>query len=177
MLFRRPANRGNLHVQWLGGFTSQFLAHMLLVLTQKFGVKFDISGLVNTMDVSESSGDTEVWADGIQGRVDLPDVLRLSVELGVIDSGIIDAVLLATGNANLHLEPEANGGHPFEVLLADSDVLLLALLGKVKHVRGEERFLVLLEIGLISLKHPIKPLQELVSAMIGVQDNGTGRWD
>lgn len=150
---------------------------MLLVFTQKFRVKLDIARLVNTVNVSESGSDTKVRADGTQGSIDLPDIFRLSVEFGVVDSSVVDPVLLTTSNTDLHLEPNAEGRHPREVLDTGGDIIFLALLGKVKHMRGEERFLVLLEIGFISLKHAIKPRQEFMSAMVGVQHNGAGlRW-
>jgi len=38
-------------------------------------------------------------------------------------------------------------------------------------MRGKERFLVLLEIGFISLKHTIEPRQEFVSTVVRVQDD------
>jgi hypothetical protein len=147
---------------------------MVLVFTQKFRVKLDISRLVNTVDVSESSGDAKVGANGTQGRVDVPDIFWLSVELGVIYTGVVDTVFLTAGDTDLHLEPKAEGGHAFKVLDAGGDIVLLALLGKIKHMRGEERLLVLLEIGFIGLKHTIKPRQQFMSTMIRVQDDGTG---
>jgi hypothetical protein len=42
-------------------------------------------------------------------------------------------------------------------------------------VRGEEGFLVLLEVGFIGLEHTIEPWQEFVSTMVRVQDDGTCR--
>jgi hypothetical protein len=146
---------------------------VLLVFTQKFRVKLDISRLVNTVNVSESGSDTEVGANGTQGWVHIPNILWLSVELRVIDASVIDAVLLPTGDTDLHLEPDAKGSHTFEVLDAGGNVVLLALLGKVEHMRGEERLLVLLVIGFVSLKHTIEPRQEFVSTVIRVQDDGT----
>ena len=138
-------------------------------------MELDISRLVNTVDVSESSSYAEVGANGTQGRVYVPNILRLSVELGVIDSSVIDSVLLTTGDTDLHLEPDTEGGHTFKVRDAGGNVVLLALLGKVEHVRGEERFLVLLEIGFVGLEHTIEPRQEFVCTMVRVQDDGTWR--
>jgi hypothetical protein len=146
---------------------------MLLMLAQKFRVKFDIARFVNTMDVSESGSDTEVGANGTQSCVDIPNILWLSVKLGVVDAGVIDTVFLSTSDTDLHLEPDAKGRHALEVLDAGGDIILFALFGKVKHVGGEERFLVLLEVGFISLEHTIEPRQEFVSAMVRVQDDGT----
>lgn len=39
---------------------------------------------------------------------------------------------------------------------------------------GEEGFTMLLEVLLIGVEHTIEPGEELVSAMIGVHDDGTG---
>lgn len=173
MIFRKTGDRKKLYAQWLGGFTTQFFANVFLMFTQKLGVELDISRLVNTMDVSERGSDAKVRANGTQGRVDIPDILRLSVELGIIDSSVINTVLFTASDTDLHLEPDAKGSHALEILDAGGYIVLLALLGKVKHMRGEERFLVLLEISLIGLKHAVKPRQEFVSAMVRVQDDGT----
>jgi len=130
---------------------------MFLVFAQKFRVKFDIARFVNTVDVSESGRDAEVGANGIQSRVYIPDILRLSVELGVVDTSVIDTVLLTTSDTDLHLEPDAEGGHAFKVLDTGGDILFFALLRKVKHMRGEERFLMLLEVRFIGLEHTVEP--------------------
>jgi len=165
---KKSVSRGDVHAQWLGGCTTQLFADMFLVFAQKLRVKFDISRFVNTVDVSESGRDTEVGTNGTQSRVDVPYIFRLSVELGVVDTGVIHAVLLTTSDTDLHLEPDADGGHAFEVLDTGGDIVLFALLRKVKHVRGEEGFLVLLEVGFIGLEHSIEPRQEFMSAMIRV---------
>lgn len=105
-----------------------------LVLVEELGVEDDVAGLVHTMNVTESSGDGEVGADGGESGVDIEDVLGLGVETRVVDAGVIDTVLLATGDTDLHLEPEAHRRHALEVLNADGDVLFLVLLGEVEHV-------------------------------------------
>ena len=149
---------GNLtHAQGLGDFAIQLLADVFLMFAQKFRVKFDVAGFVNTVNVSESGRDAEVGANGIQSRVDIPDILRLSVEFGVVDASIIDTVLLTTSDTDLHLEPDSEGSHAFKVLDTGGNIILFALLRKVKHMRGEERFLVFLEVSFIGLEHTVKP--------------------
>lgn len=136
-------------------------------------MKLDVSGLVHTVNVSESSSDTKVGADGTQSRVDVPYILWLGVELGVVDAGVIDTVLLTASDTDLHFEPNTEWGHAFEVLDAGGDIVFFALLGKVKHVGGKESFLVLLEVSFVGLEHTVKPWQEFMSAMVRVQNDGT----
>ena len=50
--------------------------------------------------------------------------------------------------------------------------LLVGLFGEVEHVGGEERGTVLLEVLLVSLKHAIEPRQELLGAVVRVEDHG-----
>ena len=97
------------------------------------------------MNISKSSSDAEHWRDGRESLVDIPDILRLSVEAVVVYAGVVDTVLLSSSDTDLHLEPEVDLCHSGKVLGADLDVLFLALLREVKHVRaasvedGEER--------------------------------------
>ena len=128
---------------------------------------------VDTVDVTESSSNAEVRGNGRKSLVDVVNVLGLSVEGVVVNILIVDTILLTTGNTDLHLEPEAERRHALEVLHAGSNVLLLRLLRKIEHVRGEERLPVTLEILLIGLQHAVEPREELLSAVIGVQDHGT----
>ena len=74
-----------------------------LVLGEQLRVQADVTGLVDTVDVTEASGDGEVGADGGQGVVDGQDVLGLSVEGVVVDILVVDTVLLTTGDTNLLL--------------------------------------------------------------------------
>lgn len=71
-----------------------------LVLAEEFGVETDVSGLVDTVDVTESSGNGEVGADGGESVVDGEDVLGLSVERVVVNVLVVDTVLLTTGDTD-----------------------------------------------------------------------------
>lgn len=113
---------------------AELLLGIELVLVEEFGMEADVAGLVHAVDVAEGSGNGEVGADGREGRVDVPDVLGLGVEAGAVDAGVIDAILLAAGDADLHFEPEAEGSHALEVANALCDVVLLGLLGEIEHV-------------------------------------------
>lgn len=77
--------------------------HVLLVLAEQLGPELDVAGLIHTVHVAEAGGDGEVRRDGAEGLVDLVDVLGLGVEAVVVDTLIVDAILLASRNADLHL--------------------------------------------------------------------------
>lgn len=143
-----------------------------LVLAQKLGVELDVTRLVDTVNVAESSGNGEVGGDRGESGVDIVDVLRLGVERVVVNSGVVDTILLTTGDTDLHLEPLLHGGSTLEVLPGDGNVLILLLLRKIDHVRREQRLAVGLEVGLISVQHAVQPGKQLLGAVIGVEDDG-----
>jgi hypothetical protein len=150
----------------------QLLSSVLLVLSENLGSELDVTGLVDTVNVSESGGDGEVGGDLGKRLVDVENVLRLGVQAGVVDVRVVDTVLLSSGDTDLHLEPLVHLGHPLEVLDTGLNVLLLGLLGQVQHVRGEEGDTVLLEVGLVGVQHSVEPGQELLGAVVRVHDDG-----
>ena len=88
------------------------------------------------MHVAEGGGDGEhAGGDRVELGVHLVDLLGLGVEVLLGDVGVVDAVLLAAGHAELHLEHAVELAHALEVLLARRDVLLERLLGEIEHVR------------------------------------------
>jgi len=91
-----------LHSQRLGVGLADLLSGVLLVVTEELGPESDVSGLVDTVDVSETSGNGEVGGDGVQGSVDIVDVWGLSVEGSIVGVGVVDTILLTTGDTNLH---------------------------------------------------------------------------
>ena len=165
-----------------------------LVLLEELGVQADVAGLVDTVDVTEASGDREVGGDGGEGVVDGQDILGLSVEGVVVDILVVDTVLLTTGDTNLlkkqkkpgsvklynrdqrgqtyHLEPLLHGGSTLEVSGSGGDVPVNGLLGQVDHVGREEGLAVELEVALILIHHAVEPGEELLGAVIGVEDDG-----
>lgn len=84
----------------VGGRTS-LLLYVLLVLGEELGVELDVAGLVDTVDVTEASGNGEVGADGGEGVLDGQDVLGLGVEGVVVNILVVDTVLLTTGDTDL----------------------------------------------------------------------------
>lgn len=101
---RQMVERGE-HLQRLGVGLVDLLGSVFLVVAQELGTEDDVSGLVDTVDVTESGGDGEVGGDGGEGRVDIVDVRGLGVEGSVVGVRVVDTVLLTTGDTNLHLEP------------------------------------------------------------------------
>lgn len=153
---------------------AELLLCVELVLVEELGVEADVAGLVDAVYVTEGGGDREVGADLGEGRVDVPDVLWLGVEASVVDVGVVHAVLFTAGDADLHLEPETEGGHALEVGDAGGDVVLFGLFGEVEHVGGEEGLLVLGKVLFVSLEHAIEPGEELLGAVVGMEDDGSG---
>lgn len=71
-----------------------------LVLAQKLGVQTDVAGLVDTVHITETSGNGEVGADGGESVVDGQDVLGLSVQGVVVNVLVVDTVLLTTSDTD-----------------------------------------------------------------------------
>jgi hypothetical protein len=122
--------------------------------------------------VSEGSRDTEIRTNCTQSFIDIIDVLRLCVKAGIVDPSIIDTVFLTAGDTDLHFQPQSNFRHAGEVLDTGSDIVVLGFFGKIKHVGGEKRFLVLFKVGFVSLDHSVKPRKKLVCTMVAVEDYG-----
>jgi hypothetical protein len=69
------------------------LAGVLLVFVKEFGVKADVAGFVDTVDISETSRDGEVGSDFSEIAVYIPDILWLSIQRGIVNASIIDTYL------------------------------------------------------------------------------------
>ena len=80
---------------------ASLLLDVLLVLAEELWAKLDVAGLVDTVDVTESSGNGEVRGDLGQSLVDLVNVFGLGVEGVVVDRLVVNTVLLTTGDTNL----------------------------------------------------------------------------
>lgn len=175
----------------IGG--ADLLLDVGLVLLEQLRVQADVAGLVDTVHVTETGGDGEVGADGGEGLVDGEDILGLGVEGVVVDILVVDTVLLTTSDTDFlqpvsncsnlsnvsmrafktyHLEPLLQGSGTLEVLGGSLDVPVDGLLRQIDHVAGEERLAVELEVSLILVEQAIEPWQQLLSTVIGVQNDG-----
>jgi hypothetical protein len=132
-------------VHWLV-FGGSLLLDILLMFVEELWVKLDVARLVDTVDVSETGGNGEEWADWAQGLVDskgsegsglclnlLVNVLWLSVEGSVVDILVVNTIFFTTSDADFHLEPDLHWGATLEVVGGGLDVPLNRLLGKINH--------------------------------------------
>jgi hypothetical protein len=85
---------------WLVLLGSNGILNVLLVLAEKLWVELDVSGLVDTVNVSETSGDGEVRGDWLEGFVDGKDILGLSVEGVVVDILVVNTIFLTTSDTD-----------------------------------------------------------------------------
>lgn len=159
-------------VQWVL-LTTDLLLSVFLVLTQDGWSQDNVTWLVDTVNVTESSSDGEVWRDWSQGSVDSEDGLWGSVQGLLVDVLVVNTILFTTGDTDLHLEPLVHLGHSGEVFNTGGDVLVVGLLRQVQHVGGEQWDTVLLEVGLVSLQHTVEPRQQFLGTVVSVQNN----WD
>ena len=149
------------------------LGDELLGVLEDFGPELDIAGLVHSVHVAEGSGDgEEVGGDVLESPPELVDLVGLRVQQGAVDVAVVDTVLLAAGDAELNLEEAVDGRHALQVVNADLDVLLEGLLGEIEHVGAEEGLSGLLELLLGGLDEAINPREEVLGAMVGVDDDG-----
>lgn len=79
---------------------ANLLLDVLLVTREELGVELDVAGLVDTVNITETSGNGEVGGDGSESLVDGEDVLRLSVEGVVVNVLVVDTVFLTTSDTN-----------------------------------------------------------------------------
>ena len=142
-----------------------------LVLAEELRVQANVARAVHAVDVSKAGGARPVGRDGLESLVDGVDVLGLGVQGVVVNTFVVDTILLTAGDADLHLEPLLHGGSTLEVAGGGLNVLVDRLLGQVDHVRREQRSTVLLEELLILIQHAIEPREELLGAMISVKNN------
>lgn len=71
-----------------------------------------------------------------------------------------------------HLEPLLHGSSTLEVGGGGLDVVVNGLLRQVDHVGGEEGLAVELEVALVLIEHAVEPGQELLGAVVGVENDG-----
>lgn len=85
---------------WLILLGSNGILDVLLVLGEEFWVQLDISWLVDTVHVTETRGNGEVWGDGGKSLVDGKNILWLSVERVVVNACVVNTILLTTSDTD-----------------------------------------------------------------------------
>ena len=156
----------------LGGVVTELLGDVRLRAAEDLGLKLDVAGTVDSMDVAEGGGDREHVRDGGEGLVDLVNLLGLGVQVLQGDVGVVHAILFSAGDAELHLEEDADFGHAGKVILADVNVLLNGLLREIDHVGGEEGLAVHGVVALRCGKEAVDPGEEGLGTVVGVEDDG-----
>jgi len=157
--------------QGLISLAANLVLDVFLVQAQNFWSQLDVTRLVNTVHITECSGNREIRADFAQRVVDLMNIAALRVKRSVVDISVINAVFFTASDTDFHLKPNTNLIHPLKVLAADGNILFFGLFRKVEHMRGEEGLLVLLVVRLIGFEHTVEPLQELLGAVVRVEDD------
>jgi hypothetical protein len=87
---------------------AELLLDEVLRVLQDGRLQLDVAGLVDPVHVAEGRRDGEAVADLHQFLVGHRHVLGLGVELGAVDAGVVDAVLLAAGDAEFDLQRHAH---------------------------------------------------------------------
>lgn len=85
---------------WLILLCSNSILDVLLVLAEELWVKLDVSWLVDTVDVTETSSDREVWGDWGKSLVDGKDILGLGVERVVVNIFVVNTILLTASDTD-----------------------------------------------------------------------------
>jgi hypothetical protein len=152
-------------------FSLELLLDISLVLTKKFGVELNVTGSIDTVDVTETSSNTEEVGDLAEGSVDIPDIFGLGVKSRVVNTRVINTIFLTTSDTDFHLEETVDGGHALQVLETGLNVFFLGLFREIQHVGREQRFTVGLEVLLIGIEHTIEPRQELLGTVVRVDDD------
>mmetsp|Transcript_98190 Transcript_98190/g.262304 ORF Transcript_98190/g.262304 Transcript_98190/m.262304 type:complete len:209 (-) Transcript_98190:210-836(-) len=142
-----------------------------LILNQQLRAQLHIPRLVRAVYVAECCCNGELLADWAQRFVDLVHVLRRRIQLVLGHPRVVHAMLHSARDADLHLQNLIDLFHPPQVLLANRDVLLIGLLGQVQHVAREQGLSTSPEVLLVRLKHSVEPRQQLLRAVVRVQDH------
>lgn len=70
------------------------------MLAKELRVKLNISWLVDTVDITETGSNGEVWRDWGKSLVDCKDILGLGVERVVVNVLIVNTILLTTSDSD-----------------------------------------------------------------------------
>src|SRR5579859_4997843 len=70
-------------------FAFELVLRVFLMFIEEFRVETDISGFVDTVDVSKASGNGEIRSNSGKCAVDIPDILRLSIQRSIINASVI----------------------------------------------------------------------------------------
>jgi hypothetical protein len=70
------------------------------MLTEELWVKLDISWLIDTVDITETRSDGEVWGDWGESLVNGKNILWLGIQRVVVNVLVVDTIFFATSDTN-----------------------------------------------------------------------------
>ena len=103
-------------------FGAEFFLNVHLGIVENDGAQLYIARFVNTVHVTKSSSNRELVADFHQLFVGVGHFFGLGVEAGAVYVGVVYAVFLTAGDAQLDFQRHAHFAHAFQVALADFNV-------------------------------------------------------
>ena len=145
---------------------------VLLGVVKDFGVELDITGGVDTVDVTEGGSDGEARRDLAESGVDLEDFFGLRVETRVFNTRVINTIFFTTGDTDFHFKKDTASVTAFEILGGQFQVVVEVFGGKIDHVGRVKSSASFLEVLLISFKTTIQPRKELLGAVVSVENDG-----
>ena len=152
--------------------SAELFGDVLLRVVQNDWLEVDVAGSVDTVDVSERSGAGEgSVGDRAKLFVGIHDLFGLCVQTRRVNVRVVDTVFLTTGHTEFELQENVKLGKLLHVFLADGNVLLEGLLGKIKHVRREKGLAVLVVVLLVGGHEAVNPGQPGLLAVVRVQYN------
>ena len=145
--------------------------NVILRLLQNRRLQLHIPRLVNAMHIAERRRNREIRANFEQRLVSMRHLIRLSVKAGLIHIRIVHSVFLTTRHTQLNLQRHPHLRHPLQIPRTSLNVLLQRLLREIQHVRTEQRPSRLRKMPFARLEHPVHPWQQLLRAMVRVQNH------
>mmetsp|Transcript_55777 Transcript_55777/g.102241 ORF Transcript_55777/g.102241 Transcript_55777/m.102241 type:complete len:249 (-) Transcript_55777:23-769(-) len=153
--------------------SSKLLLDVCLGVVQNHRLQINIPWSIDTMHIAKrSSNGKSCVGDRTKLLISVPHFLRLSVQARGVHITVIHTIFFTAGDTEFHLQKTVDLGHTLQVLFADRHVFLQGLLREVKHVRGKQRFAMLLEVSFVGFQHTFEPRQPALLTVIGVKDHG-----
>ena len=143
------------------------------MVTQDFWFQLNVTWFVNTVDVTESSSNGEVWSNWVQSFVNLEDGFSRSVQSIFFNVFVVDTIFFTTSDTNFHFQPLVHFSHSLEVFGTSGNVFVIRFFRQIQHMGGEQWSTVFSKEFFISFQHTIEPWQQFLSTVISVQNN----WD
>ena len=149
-----------------------FLLDEQLRIMQDDRFKPYVTRFVNAVNIAERGGNGEIGAYAEQGFISMRNMFGLRIQARAVDAGIVNAILLAAGNAQLDLEGHADLAHTFQIALTYLYVFFQRFFRQVEHMGAEQRFAVFGKIFFAGIEQSVDPGQQLLGGMVCMDDHG-----